>query len=1094
MTALVPEPSSLGLESPTLGPWFSTDVTLAVPGDDLGVSVDVPAGTDWLPPAAGLLSFLVATDPLPPELAALRSPTGVPPFATGRLVAVFRLLPEVESRLGALLADVPSVDGTTGAGVPTRARLRTLALELPETPPTLATLLTMVDPPVQADVTDQAGHLGLTDDGGLGNARVPISDLKRPGTFLGESEKLLTFAAGTTVTLFAHDHRGRPLDPGAAAAWWARLTRSFTNLWAAGVDERTATVDDQLGVALVGPDESPADPAVLGRLGVTNLTGTGPIRVRGSGSGAATIALTGGTADDAPLPRAAVLPAGTYADTVSLWSTGAVGGVTRDFVRVAVLDVESHLLGQRRVAESGANDTVVRRAADQQRTSTQILVARATTASADTVLLATAEDAMAGLTTVLAAGSAQLVTPVLDRGAGPLTAPSLPDVAPPDSFDPDTVTMTALTGGGTAAGGTVTLQRVLIEVTLAPELAGAWVRVWPQYFDAETGRHLRGAGGGATVDSAGRARMVVRLADGAVEPQNSMGLDVQVVTAQRAARYPEVRLERPAPVGGDPVDLATATDPVLVCEPGTELAGGPVAAGTVPPGSTLVVLSAPPAVVDAATIPTTAWSASAVGPALAAGDEVLLTEPAWNGWRGGEDATTLATTGADVTAVRRAGLERLTRVGAPLPTQARNEVAAAVLTATTADSVLVGARPLGAHHELPTHQSGHPGAPADDERHGTGARLRGPAVVGLAEILRERLAGTTPELAVDASTALATPTVPTVAGSWAATLRTVAFGVEAEPGLVEVLDAVGADAYPLDGTLADIRAWLSGQSIPLPAAAGAAADSIVRAVNRRLLGARHGYRESATALTARIGSAQDLVYVETPAVDGLTTGVDDDALTLWQKLVDRVTANPALHVLLCLPQKLSPGTPKSLQRVRDHGVLTALTTLRTAAGDRLAVFNPTTGPGRALHLDATTVVVDDAWALTGGTHLWRRGLSFDSSLAVAVFDERLADGRPAEVVAFRQSLVAGRLGLATNLLPDDPAELVRSVRQLADRGGGLRLSPAPIDEPEVETSTLDETVWNPDGARTTGFDPIGWLAGLAAAVAADLEAEVPGAP
>ena len=66
MTALVPAPASLGLESPTIGPWFSPDVTLPVPGADLSVSVTIPAGTDWLPPASGLLSFAVASTPLPP--------------------------------------------------------------------------------------------------------------------------------------------------------------------------------------------------------------------------------------------------------------------------------------------------------------------------------------------------------------------------------------------------------------------------------------------------------------------------------------------------------------------------------------------------------------------------------------------------------------------------------------------------------------------------------------------------------------------------------------------------------------------------------------------------------------------------------------------------------------------------------------------------------------------------------------------------------------------------------------------------------------------------------------------------------------------
>lgn len=75
--------------------------------------------------------------------------------------------------------------------------------------------------------------------------------------------------------------------------------------------------------------------------------------------------------------------------------------------------------------------------------------------------------------------------------------------------------------------------------------------------------------------------------------------------------------------------------------------------------------------------------------------------------------------------------------------------------------------------------------------------------------------------------------------------------------------------------------------------------------------------------------------------------------------------------------------PTSLLRVRDHDVLAALATVRAAAGERVALFNPTTGPARSLHLDSAAVVVDDAWALAGGTHLWPRGLSFDASLAVS---------------------------------------------------------------------------------------------------------------
>jgi len=684
-----------------------------------------------------------------------------------------------------------------------------------------------------------------------------------------------------------------------------------------------------------------------------------------------------------------------------------------------------------------------------------------------------------------------MVAPVLDRAAGALTAPAFPSVVPPAAL-PNEVSMTALTGGGADDGGTVVGQRVLVQTSVDPSLAGAWLRVWPQYFNSDTGRHERGAGGGGLVDSAGAVRAVVRLADGAVEPDNRMGLDLMLVTALQATRYPEVRLERPAPVGGSMPALGSVTDQVLACETGQTFAGG-VPAGALASGVTLVALSSPPALVDPATIPAAQWNASTVAASLAAGDAVQLTEPAWKGWRGGEDAATVAGP-ATGTQILRTGLSRLIQVGAPLPTQARDEVAASVLSAIAADAVVAGVRPLGADHELFPHQNGHPGAPADDERHGAGARVRGPAVVGLAEILRERVAGTTPQLAAAAATPLATPATPVVPASWAATLRTVGFGVEAEPGLVAALNAIGVGAFPFDGPLTDVQNWLSGLGITIPGGAGGAAASILRAVDRRLLGARSGYREAATAIAAALARAQDFVYIETPALDGLAVGSGDDTLKAWQTLVDRVSANPVLRVLICLPTQLAPGSPKKLQRVRDKGVRAALEALRAAAADRLAVFNPVTGPGRSLHLDATSVVIDDAWALTGGTHLWRRGLSFDASLAVAVFDERLTNGRPAEVVAFRRALIAGRLGLAATLLPEDPVELVAAVRQLSSRGGGLRLSPDAITVPDPAPSDLDVTVWNPDGSTVSSFDAAAWLAALAVEVQAELQAEVPGSP
>jgi len=71
---------------------------------------------------------------------------------------------------------------------------------------------------------------------------------------------------------------------------------------------------------------------------------------------------------------------------------------------------------------------------------------------------------------------------------------------------------------------------------------------------------------------------------------------------------------------------------------------------------------------------------------------------------------------------------------------------------------------------------------------------------------------------------------------------------------------------------------------------------------------------------------------------------------------------------------------------------------------------------------------------------------------------------------------------------------VRAVRTLSERGGGLRLSPTTLTGPDPIPSDLDVDVWNPDGSPTSSFDAMGWIAGLAVAVQAELAAEVAGSP
>jgi len=103
-------------------------------------------------------------------------------------------------------------------------------------------------------------------------------------------------------------------------------------------------------------------------------------------------------------------------------------------------------------------------------------------------------------------------------------------------------------------------------------------------------------------------------------------------------------------------------------------------------------------------------------------------------------------------------------------------------------------------------------------------------------------------------------------------------------------------------------------------------------------------------------------------------------------------------------------------------------------GERFVLFSPNAGPGRSMRMASTTVIVDDAYAFTGSTHLWRRGLTFDSSYAMALFDGATTAGRSAAIATFRTTLMADRLGLPlVNDLPRDPADIVTAMQALVER-------------------------------------------------------------
>jgi hypothetical protein len=1284
MTTLYQPPvNTLGIMAPVLGPWFTggnaMPILPALPGPaNLPTQLHVPVAlnnTNWLPPATGNLSlYYVQNNAVPPALDTLRNIDGNNPFApTGvyagqtRLVAWFRLLPEVEQRLHQCLSLLPAPTAAAlgaaapVAGVPSRPQVRSFMMVFPNAGVTTGFIDAMFNGGLDGDdVFERMNCVGLVTADGVnitGNMALPMTHLRRPG---GQSPDTLVANMTAQVDLWCFDRRGRPIDPGAVACWWSWLLNygigetvpgngnfqllapniQAANLATPGavlapvpaagapaslphvanfapgltahlvnphegvlgapflaVDGDTADTNNVQrltlsvgGAAIPNPTGSLAGGGAGGNI-VVNFTAAPTVSVPAPAGGAPTVPYNP-PADNAPLARVAVLPGGPYAVPaaagVTLWAAGPLHtNLTRDFVRVAVVDEEAFLVGYRRRRSDNApanpafpdGGTLLpgqlRREMDQNRPSTRITVAP----SAAPVLRATSGAVAAAMLTLpnAAANPARLVLGVTDTAWGAPVAPAglvapvaaannpfpaaLADAAntPPAVLAMGQYRVLPLQGDG---GQAADRQLVLLEANLGPACAGASVRAWPLGFNLATGNHFRLTGGAAVTGANGIAFAVLALPNGLANPVGQLRFDLQAVIPRAGGgspftrRYAALPFNRPAALGGAPVAANALAGGWVVCETGLVGAAPPLAPGSIPAGAHVVQTGAPAVLVDRNTI-AVGDLVGTLANYLTANPTALLslTEPAFGstadradsvgrplakarpsvpapGAQPGDLPPGQSGPGGGVLGLAGNGVHLLGRGAAeagsaslPLGLMNRQEVVGASLGAA-AQAAVIGASPPvpWALEPATNHFLGYPGVPASIEVHGAGAVLSGGAAIAAGEYVRERTAGlgiaafqgvadptlrglllqSEVALVAEASITLLPPAAAVAAPSpVVAVLRTSAMGVEGLPLVCQTIRNNGY--YPtLTNVLDTFYVWLNN-NIPVPPgipAGGPAPGQLgtwlsnqnppatnalaaCRALDRRIQSSVFGSREALYSLVGAINRAEDLIYIETPELDNLVLRCADgdpnaasaENVSLWQVLLARVNARPGLRVVLCVSSLPAPGTPQRLREVRDQSLLDAITAARTVAGARFVVFAPGVGAGRALRLASTSVVVDDAYALTGSTHLSRRGLSWDTSLAAAVFDETLVDGRPADVLAFRNQLLADRLGIPLAAVPLDAAELVRAISDL-DTQGSNRLSAVPIMPPATAVTPLDQDVWLPDGSLSSAerSDLPGWSA------------------
>ena len=731
---------------------------------------------------------------------------------------------------------------------------------------------------------EKAEFVGLSIDGALSNADRPTSELLRPGSDAAIALQNRT-GAPLDANLWCFDYRGRPLDPGAVANWWAFMasTGIWDNLWFDGnaqtitippapedtVTLPTATVTTGRVVHITNAHEGPLSAALSARLNLTDLT-----RIAGSSAsyevGAApAIALTAAPdPDDAPIPRVATLPLGNYADPAAAapfagWTGGAFPPqIVRDFARLGFLDIEQHIVGLTR-ANEGQADTRRR------------ISPAPNTAPGPGPVLIDSDTVNLRVMTVMTSGPAAIaMAPVMDLLWG--------TVAPPAAFGagalPNTLTYTVLPlagEGATSAGGSSADQIVLVHFEPGALPAGCWIRLWSHGLDTETGLRYRQDGGAGLADAAGEAYVVLPIPDGtaastAPAAPVRLSFDALVLAGGLTRYFSEERYARPATATGSRLNLPAAPTPpagvtLWICEQGSLMTRG---AGQYASGEALVAVPADPAgafaLVNLTTLDPSDVAAATLINAAGSGDTLIITDPAFGQTPAGD-----LTAGPNAeTLVNRTRnlLNNLITMGRPAPSQERRELVASERTGNTA---VVGATPGRAeNHEAPPPQLAHPGVPASAEIHGPGVALAGPASDQIVALIEERRATDLITFIGNVGAPVIPTPPPAVASPWTAALETTTHGVVGD-GMVRSLIA--------SSSFVPGQSWLQikNQLNTLPGVdidtlidtSTFDDDALATAVDRMILKTRDGVKNFADAILAAVGRAEDFIYVETPAID-----------------------------------------------------------------------------------------------------------------------------------------------------------------------------------------------------------------------------------
>lgn len=259
-------------------------------------------------------------------------------------------------------------------------------------------------------------------------------------------------------------------------------------------------------------------------------------------------------------------------------------------------------------------------------------------------------------------------------------------------------------------------------------------------------------------------------------------------------------------------------------------------------------------------------------------------------------------------------------------------------------------------------------------------------------------------------------------------------------------------------------------------------ERLYNELKRELSSALYGRRDTQWALKQAIKQARHFIYIETPGLSFTQRGAAQDySVNLFEELQTRLTSNPALRVMICVP-KFPDYSRKYDQWIRRE-VKARFTLINALPASQIVCFHPIGFPGRPANIETQTVIVDDNWMLTGSSAFRRRGLTFDGSSDIVCTDGDTVMGRSLKIKNFRKNLIAQRLQFDIGNRSTDAKpvmlesglstfNLIRALLVAGGLGKIERLWNGRVEGVAFVEPTIDEDLANPEGISFNALSAI----------------------